>query len=278
MNYLAYNKLAGGVSDEKIREITTKYNDRFPNMELINEADVTLEELNDKLNDDDNVLLIGGDGTVNFFANVWNNIKVKGNWYIHSAGTGNDFLTDVEAKDNFSSLNEYMNNLPTVTANGITKYFVNNVGYGLDGEVCVVADKKKEKGKKINYTKILVGLLLFKFKKRKCKVIVDGKEYNFKNAFIAATMNGRYYGGGMKCAPNQDRKSDKVSVVVMTGKSRLLTLIKFTKIFTGEYIKYKKNVHIMEGKEIEVSFDTVCGLQYDGEVIKDVLSYKVSKK
>ena len=36
MNYLAYNKLAGGVSDEKIREITTKYSDRFPNMELIN--------------------------------------------------------------------------------------------------------------------------------------------------------------------------------------------------------------------------------------------------
>ena len=70
MNYLAYNKLAGGVSDETIREITTKYNDRFPNMELINEADVTLEELNEKLNDDDNVLLIGGDGTVNFFANI----------------------------------------------------------------------------------------------------------------------------------------------------------------------------------------------------------------
>ncbi len=277
MNYLAYNELAGQVSGEKIKEIISKYEDKFPNMELVNEANCTLEELNEKLNDDDNVLLIGGDGTVNFFANTWNNIKVKGNWYIYSAGTGNDFLTDIEAKDNFSKLNEYMDNLPKVSANGITKYFVNNVGFGVDGDVCVVAEEKKKQGKKIDYTKITIGLILFKFKKRYCKIKVDGKEYEFKNAFIAATMNGRYYGGGMKSAPNQDRKGDKVTVVVMTGKSRLLTLIKFTKIFTGEYVKYKKNVHLFEGKEIEVSFDKPCGLQYDGEVIENVTSYKVSK-
>ena len=277
MNYLAYNELAGQVSGEKIKEIISKYEDKFPNMELVNEANCTLEELNEKLNDDDNVLLIGGDGTVNFFANTWNNIKVKGNWYIYSAGTGNDFLTDIEAKDNFSKLNEYMDNLPKVSANGITKYFVNNVGFGVDGDVCVVAEEKKKQCKKIDYTKITIGLILFKFKKRYCKIKVDGKEYEFKNAFIAATMNGRYYGGGMKSAPNQDRKGDKVTVVVMTGKSRLLTLIKFTKIFTGEYVKYKKNVHLFEGKEIEVSFDKPCGLQYDGEVIENVTSYKVSK-
>ena len=277
MNYLAYNELAGQVSGEKIKEIISKYEDKFPNMELVNEANCTLEELNEKLNDDDNVLLIGGDGTVNFFANTWNNIKVKGNWYIYSAGTGNDFLTDIEAKDNFAKLNEYMDNLPKVSANGITKYFVNNVGFGVDGDVCVVAEEKKKQGKKIDYTKITIGLILFKFKKRYCKIKVDGKEYEFKNAFIAATMNGRYYGGGMKSAPNQDRKGDKVTVVVMTGKSRLLTLIKFTKIFTGEYVKYKKNVHLFEGKEIEVSFDKPCGLQYDGEVIENVTSYKVSK-
>lgn len=277
MNYLAYNELAGQVSGEKIKEIVQKYEKQFPNMELVNEANCTLEELNEKLNDDDNVLLIGGDGTVNFFANTWNNIKVKGNWYIYSAGTGNDFLTDIEAKDNFSKLNEYMDNLPKVSANGITKYFVNNVGFGVDGDVCVVAEEKKKQGKKIDYTKITIGLILFKFKKRYCKIKVDGKEYEFKNAFIAATMNGRYYGGGMKSAPNQDRKGDKVTVVVMTGKSRLLTLIKFTKIFTGEYVKYKKNVHLFEGKEIEVSFDKPCGLQYDGEVIENVTSYKVSK-
>ena len=277
MNYLAYNKLAGQVTEEKINEIIKKFEDKFPNMELIDEEKISLEELNNRLNDDDNILLIGGDGTINFLANVWHKTKMKGNWYIYSAGTGNDFLIDIEAKDGYAKLNEYLDNLPQVTANGITKYFVNNVGFGVDGDVCVVADKKKAKGKKIDYTKITIGLILFKFKKRHCKINVDGKEYEFKNAFIAATMNGRYYGGGMNSAPNQNRKSDKVSVVVMNGKSRILTLIKFTKIFKGEHIKYTKNVHIFEGKNIEVSFDSSCGLQYDGEVIENVTSYKVSK-
>ncbi len=277
MNYLAYNKLAGQVNEEKIKEIVKKYEDKFPNMELIDEEITPLEKLNESLNDDDNILLIGGDGTVNFLANVWQKNNMKGNWYIYSAGTGNDFLTDIEANDGFAKLNEYMNNLPTVTANGITKYFVNNVGFGVDGDVCVIADEKKIKGKKIDYTKITIGLLLFKFKKRQCKVVVDGKAYEFKRAFIAATMNGRFYGGGMKSAPNQDRKGDKVTVVVMTGMSRIKTLLRFTKIFTGEHIKYTKQVHIFEGKEIEVSFNKPCGLQYDGEVIQNVSTYRVKK-
>lgn len=277
MNYLAYNKLAGQVNEEKIKEIVKKYEDKFPNMELIDEEITPLEKLNESLNDDDNILLIGGDGTVNFLANVWQKNNMKGNWYIYSAGTGNDFLTDIEANDGFAKLNEYMNNLPTVTANGITKYFVNNVGFGVDGDVCVIADEKKIKGKKIDYTKITIGLLLFKFKKRQCKVVVDGRAYEFKRAFIAATMNGRFYGGGMKSAPNQDRKGDKVTVVVMTGMSRIKTLLRFTKIFTGEHIKYTKQVHIFEGKEIEVSFNKPCGLQYDGEVIQNVSTYRVKK-
>ena len=277
MNYLAYNKRAGSVSDDKIKEVVEKFKDKFPNMELVDEDNTSLNELNDKLAEDDNVLLIGGDGTVNFFANLWFDVKVKGNWYIYSAGTGNDFLTDVEAEDGFAKLNDYMVNLPKVTANGITKRFVNNVGFGVDGDVCIIADKKKDKGKKIDYAKITIGLILFKFKKRKCTVKVDGKEYSFKNTFIAPVMNGRFYGGGIKSAPNQDRMGDKVTLVIMTGKSRLLTLIRFTKTFTGEHTKYTKQVKLFEGKEIEVTFDKPCGLQYDGEVIKDVTTYKVTK-
>ena len=276
MNYLAYNKLAGQVTDEKIQEILKKFEDRFPDMQLIDKSVTGLEVLNERLSDDDNVLLIGGDGTVNVFANEWNTTKVKGNWYIYSAGTGNDFLNDIEAQDGFGYLNPYMDNLPQVTANGITKYFVNNVGFGIDGDCCVVAEQNKAKGKKVNYTSIVIGLILGKFRKRKARVVVDGKEYNFKRVFLAATMNGRYYGGGMKSAPNQDRASDKISLVVMTGVSRLVTLIKFTKIFTGDHVKYK-NVQIFEGKSVEVEFDRPCGLQYDGEVILNVKSYKAKK-
>ena len=42
-------------------------------------------------------------------------------------------------------------------------------------------------------------------------------------------------------------------------------------------VEFKKNVIILEGKNVEVSFDKPCGLQYDGEVINNVTSYKVTK-
>ncbi len=34
--------------------------------------------------------------------------------------------------------------------------------------------------------------------------IVDGKKYVYKNVILAATMNGKYYGGDTKNAPDQD--------------------------------------------------------------------------
>ena len=116
-----------------------------------------------------------------------------------------------------------------------------------------------------------------KYERRNAKVTVDGVTKEFKEVWIAPAMNGRYYGGGMKSAPNQDRLGDKVSLVIMHNGLRVPTLIRFTKIFKGEHVKYKKFVDIIEAKEIEVIFDKPCGLQYDGEIIDNVTSYKVVK-
>lgn len=88
-------------------------------------------------------------------------------------------------------------------------------------------------------------------------------------------MFGRYYGGGMKIAPEQDRKIPKLTFVTVYGMGKLKTLMLFPKIFKGEHIKDKKHVFAIQGNEIEVTFDKPCGLQIDGEVIEDVTTYKV---
>lgn len=48
-------------------------------------------------------------------------------------------------------------------------------------------------------------------------------------------MNGRFYGGGMMTAPQQDRNNpeEKLSVVVMHGSGKLKTLMVFPSIFKG---------------------------------------------
>ena len=160
------------------------------------------------------------------------------------------------------------------------KKFINGVGFGIDGYCCEMGDKIKAKntGKPINYAGIAIKGVLFKYRRFKAKVVVDGVEYNYKQVWLAPTMKGRYYGGGMKITPEQDRgdSEKQVSSVVYRGASRIYTLLVFTKIFKGEHVKHKKMVHIVKGKEVEVTFNRPTALQIDGETVLNVTTYKVT--
>ncbi len=106
-------------------------------------------------------------------------------------------------------------------------------------------------------------------------MIVDGQEYTFKNVWLAPTMNGKYYGGGMIPTPNQVRLGEdkKLSILVFMGKSKLKTLMIFPSIFKGEHIRKEKATKVLTGKEITVKFDAPTPLQIDGETILGVTEY-----
>ena len=64
--------------------------------------------------------------------------------------------------------------------------------------------------------------LLFHYKPTNATITVDGKKHTYKKVWLAPTMNGRYYGGGMMPAPNQERigKKKKVTLMVMHGTGK----------------------------------------------------------
>ena len=229
-------------------------------------------------NEENIIYVVGGDGTINFFVNEIKDLDVTFDAYVYAAGTGNDFLKDVEKdidSDGLLHLNKYIKNLPTVTINGKETRFINGIGYGIDGEACRVADEMKAKGKKkINYTSISIKLALFKYRRPTATIKVDGNVITRKKVFLASAMNGRYYGGGMFVAPQQDRLGGKLTMVCMHSYSRIKALMIFASIFTGGHIKHKKQVDVIEGKEIEVIFNRTTSLQIDGETVLNVTSYK----
>ena len=102
---------------------------------------------------------------------------------------------------------------------------------------------------------------------------MDGKEYAYKKVWIAPTMHGKFYGGGMIPTPNQDRSSGKLSLMLFYGAGRLRTLCVFPSIFKGEHVKHTKMVAVHTGKEITVEFDRPTPLQIDGETILGVTQY-----
>lgn len=108
-------------------------------------------------------------------------------------------------------------------------------------------------------------------------ITVDGKEYSYKKVWLAPTMHGRFYGGGMMNAPNQVRNNPDgtLSVVIMYGSGKLKTLMVFPSIFKGEHISHTEMVEVLTGRDITVHFDAPTALQIDGETIKNVTEYSV---
>ena len=85
------------------------------------------------LKEEDEVVLIGGDGTVNYLINHVDCEKLRSKVYLLANGTGNDFLRDIGEKPGTEILlNPYLTNLPTVRVNGLERKFINNMGFGID--------------------------------------------------------------------------------------------------------------------------------------------------
>lgn len=282
MVYILYNPLANSGNGE-----TTKNRVKTILVEKLGESEdksvigLDYKKFVSSLKKDDKVVLLGGDGTLMRFANDVKGLKLPCPFYLYKAGTGNDFLNDVidEVVDNLVELNKYLENLPTIYVNDKEYLYLNGIGYGLDGTACEIADQQRAAGKdKINYSSISINLLLFKYKCPSADVTVDGVTKHYKKVWLASGMNGKYYGGGMRIAPKQDRLGDKLTSVVWHDSGRIRTLMAFPKIFKGEHVKYTKMVDIREGKDITVEFSRPCALQIDGETILNVKKYRIVKK
>lgn len=273
--YILYNPLAG---HEQIEQVAMKLDTLYIGQETIYLDILEIKSYNDffaSLSPEDDVIICGGDGTLNKFINQINGMDIKNKIFYYATGSGNDFLNDLEKPRGSEPflVNNYMKNLPTVEIDGNTYRFFNGIGYGIDGECCAEGEKLRNLGKKVNYTAIAIKLILFSFHARDARITVDGVTYEHKKVYLAPSMFGRFFGGGMMIAPKQKRGSDTLSVVVAHGCSKLRLLTIFPTIFKGEHIKYKKYVETYTGREITVEFDTPCSLQVDGETFLDVKKY-----
>lgn len=276
MKYILVNPLSNNSRGEEALDTVIELLNE--DVEVLKITNINLLEFVKNLEKSDEIIIVGGDGTINNFINKLGGKIPSNNIYLYPAGTGNDFLNDVGYKGGLFLLNGYLMDLPKVIVNGKTHYFINGVGFGIDGYCCEKGDELKAQSQdKIDYTAIAIKGLLFHFKKVKATVEVDGKVYNYKHVWLAPTMHGRCYGGGMNIAPSQDRlNTDRtVTNVVYKSWSKLAALIVFPSIFKGEHIKKKNMVKVTTGKKIKVTFNKPTALQIDGETISNVLSYEV---
>lgn len=278
--YVLYNPKAGGGNAEEdalCLQVFLHGELEYIDMTQINDYG----ELLTHMEKNSYIVIVGGDGTLNRFVNDTEGMDIPQDILYYPSGTGNDLAKDmgkIPAGQPFS-VKEVLKDLPRVTVGGRTCRFLNAVGYGLDGYCCEVGDKLRETpGKKVNYSAIAIKGILGSYAPTKATVTVDGVVHTYDKVWIAPTMKGRFYGGGMMAAPGQDRLAPDrhLSVVVLHSAPRLKILSIMPGIFKGTHVTHRDCVDVFEGRNITVEFDTPRPLQIDGETISDVLAYTAS--
>lgn len=275
--YILTNRKAGsGTAAGEIAKLHTYFKEPliFTDVETVTDYRAFLAGIKAE----DFLVLTGGDGTLHHFVNNTAGLTLPERVLYYPTGTGNDFARELGKTCGAPpfDIRKYLGNLPVVEVQGKYHHFLNGIGFGIDGYCTEVGDRLRAQGrKKINYTWIAIQGLLWGCPPTGAKITVDGEEHTYEKVWIAPTMFGKCYGGGMYPTPNQDRtKADQtLSLMVFHSAGKLKTLMIFPSIFRGKHLKHTEAVAIFEGKDIRVEFDRPTPLQIDGETISNVRCY-----
>jgi len=244
---------------------------------------------------------VGGDGTLNV---VLNGIMKSGiSKYVSLAaiptGSGNDFirsLTEIEkeaeketeievgkansatkykdknADKDKRSLEELLENVVYGTAKIIDAakvnddYYINIASLGFDGEVAHTTNKLKKYPLFSGKFSYIAGvfLTLAKCTRHAFKINVDGQTLD-SEVLLIAVANGRYYGGGMKAAPQASCLDGIFDICLIKRVGRLRIIYLLPKFMKGRHASIKE-VFFYKGRHVEIECASETPINIDGEV------------
>lgn len=276
MDILLYNPLSRNGKNEKFIQKIVHHlkSDGRPvvsySILAIDDVDLFLSGCNE----DDRIIIVGGDGTINHLANRIHGISFPQELCMYQAGTGNDFIRSLKTKEKVVSIKPYIKELPIVTFQDQKRYFLNGAGAGLDGLIGYLVNHSKYKKNKLNYFRhAFEGFA--KFKPIAATITIDGKEMREEKLWFASMMNSAYFGGGMKIAPQAHRNQEELDLVIVRNIPKWLLIMIFPTIYLGWHVMFKKWVKVYKGHHISVVFDKPTYLQIDGDVEYPIESFEV---
>ena len=244
-----------------------------------------------------NIVVIGGDGTINEAVNGITDFS-KVTFSAIPSGSGNDFARGVKLSKHFplKNLKHIIKKIESNSAKKldvgklsfihdgkqIEKRFLISSGFGMDALVCVNVDKSKLKtvmnrlhlGKLTYLFQTLVSL--FYLTKLNLKVIFDEtEERTFTRTAFFTSMNMKKQGGGIRFAPDALYDDGKISVCVAHSLSKLQCFFVLPFIVFGLH-KFLKKFYFRNFHTAKVISDTPYILHTDGEVFMNVKEFTVS--
>jgi YegS/Rv2252/BmrU family lipid kinase len=214
------------------------------------------------------IVSCGGDGTLNEVVNGFftadgtplNSDAVLG---LLPSGTGGDFRRTIGLPTDPTALaaNLVANHVRRIDAGRITydsqvtppTQFINIADCGVGGEVVARVNRSSSKGGGVRGTAVFLGIslkVLTTFAGRDVRLSLDGErsEVQVQQVVIA---NGRYFGGGMRIAPDAELDDGWFDVVVLPPLGRVRTIAALPSVYRGTHIK-QPGVIVRRAKTVRV--------------------------
>ena len=237
------------------------------------------------------IIACGGDGTISEVANGIIESKEDVELGILPGGTGSDFRRTIGVSTNIAAAARDLRNGRTRVfdagrvsfANELgereTRYFINVASFGMSTEVLdraasgearkwIPAFAPRRFGSKLSYAAATLQTTL---SSSPIEVHVQLDEQPERRLRIAelAIANARYYGGGMKIAPDAKTDDGLFDVVTIADASAFRILTNAPRLYLGAHLRMDEVTHALAKQVVArpVSKDEVIRVELDGEVL-----------
>jgi YegS/Rv2252/BmrU family lipid kinase len=223
----------------------------------------TEKEWDKRLYSFDQVWITGGDGTINYFVNQFNDMKVP--LCIFNGGTGNDFYALLYGKTTVEAQIDHVlqtSPKPIDAGKCNDRYFLNGVGIGFDGSVAKSLLGVKKLGGKTSYMLTILKHIFF-YKEKQYSISSAQKTVTGKFMMISIA-NGSRYGGGFFVAPLAKADDGLLDVNLVKTLSPLKRLRYLPVIEKGNHLD-KPFVEYYNTQHIIIESDQSMQAHLDGE-------------
>jgi diacylglycerol kinase (ATP) len=230
----------------------------------------------------DVVASVGGDGTLNEVVNGFFEggalVSMSASLGVLSLGTGSDFVKTLGIPRNLHSyldtlkrgltkrVDAVRTQITSSDGSALTRYYINVGEVGSGGAVVDKVNRTtKAFGGRISF---MWGILttLPRYKNKLITYSIDGGEEKTEllNDFVVA--NGRFFGGGLKPAPEALLDDGLLDVVTMGDFKFREVLFNIRKLMEGTHLSNPK-VKLTRGRKVTVRCDEKILVEEDGEIV-----------
>lgn len=244
--------------------------------ENLKQLDRLLVEIKTKINENDLIIVVGGDGSLNQLVTLYKKHNLSNSIGYIPAGSGNDFARAHKIPTNTKKAVHHLFNIKKkqdlaiicARQNSTEHYAVNSIGAGIDGQIIHLVNSNKLKEKRSFFPYISAIFSAFsKQTKFPLTLQIDDDIHKFKNVQLALIANNSYFGGGINIIPEADGSDNELDVLIADNVSFKDLVFIVSRILTDKKHLSHPKLHLFKSKRVMLDIDSNQYAQKDGELV-----------